>query len=110
MRKTFGRSLRKKRIRSKISGTSDIPRLSVFRSNQYFYGSIVNDDLGETILSVNDKESKKARGKNKTELAYEAGGIIGEKAKKKKSKKYPECSYKYSNINKCRMKHSPARR
>ena len=97
MRKLEKRKIRHRRIRSKVKGTSTIPRLSVFRSNQYFYGSIVNDELGETILSVNDKESKKARGKNKTELAYEAGVIIGEKAKKKKIKKvvFDRSGYKF---------------
>ena len=97
MRKLEKRKIRHRRIRSKVKGTSTIPRLSVFRSNQYFYGSIVNDDLGETILSVNDKESKKARGKTKTELAYEAGVIIGEKAKKKKIKKvvFDRSGYKF---------------
>ena len=97
MKKLEKRNIRHKRIRSKVRGTSTIPRLSVFRSNQYFYGAVINDDLGETILSVNGKESKKSSGKNKTELAYEAGLVIGEKAKKKKIKKvvFDRSGYKF---------------
>lgn len=97
MRKTFGRSLRKKRIRSKVSGTPAVPRLSVFRSNLHVYGSVVDDISGKTLVSVNDKELKKSDKKTKTEKAYEVGVLISEKAKKKRIQKvvFDRAGYKY---------------
>jgi large subunit ribosomal protein L18 len=47
---------RKLRIRETISGSSERPRLSVFRSNKYIYGQIVDDVNGKTIVSVSTKE------------------------------------------------------
>ena len=97
MRKIYGRALRQKRIRSKISGTSSIPRLNVFRSNQHLYGSLIDDVSGKTLISVSDKELKKTDKKTKTEKAYEAGVLISEKAKKKKIQKavFDRAGYKY---------------
>lgn len=47
---------RKLRIRETLSGTCERPRLSVFRSNRYIYGQIVDDVNGKTIVSVSTKE------------------------------------------------------
>ena len=47
---------RKLRIRETLSGTSERPRLSVFRSNRYIYGQIVDDVNGKTLVSVSTKE------------------------------------------------------
>ena len=44
----------KSKIRAKIFGTKERPRLSVFRSNNYIYAQIINDDKGETIVSSSD--------------------------------------------------------
>ncbi|ETB64026.1 TPA: 50S ribosomal protein L18 [Candidatus Nomurabacteria bacterium] len=44
----------KSKIRAKIFGTKERPRLSVFRSNSYIYAQIINDDIGETIVSSSD--------------------------------------------------------
>lgn len=44
----------KSKIRAKIFGTKERPRLSVFRSNNYIYAQIINDDMGETIVSSSD--------------------------------------------------------
>ena len=97
MRKTFGRKLRKLRIRAKISGTIDIPRLSVFRSNLHLYGSLVDEISGKILVSVGDRELKKSSKKTKVEKAYEVGVLISEKAKKKKIHKivFDRAGYKY---------------
>jgi len=97
LRKYYGRALRKKRIRSKIKGTADIPRLNVFRSNQYIYGSLVDDIIGKTLVSVSEREIKKKSEKNKTEKAYEVGLLMSEKAKKKKIEKavFDRAGYRY---------------
>lgn len=70
---------RAKRVRAKISGTADMPRLSVYRSLSHIYAQLINDDKGVTILSASDKEVK--AGKTKVEKAFEVGKLIAEKAK-----------------------------
>lgn len=49
---------RKKRIRAKLSGTIERPRLSVFRSNKFIYAQLVNDDLGVTLCEAHGADPK----------------------------------------------------
>ncbi|MDR2341671.1 MAG: 50S ribosomal protein L18 [Campylobacteraceae bacterium] len=64
------RAKRKRRIRAKISGTQDFPRVSVFRSNRYFYAQAIDDINGVTLASVDSKKlSLKANTKDAAELA-----------------------------------------
>ncbi len=80
-------SERKKRIRRRIrkvsSGTSERPRLSVFRSNSEIYAQVIDDTKGTTLVAVSsrDKDLAKSKG-NKTEVANEVGKAIAEKCKK----------------------------
>ena len=53
------RERRKKRVRAKIYGTLEKPRLSVFRSLNHIYAQIINDDEGKTLVSASDLELKK---------------------------------------------------
>ena len=78
--KSERRISRHKRIRSKISGTAERPRLAVFRSNKYIYAQLINDDKAETIGSVSSKDSKKSL----TEQAKEVGTAIAKLASDKK--------------------------
>jgi len=48
----------KKKIRTKISGTPECPRLSVFRSNNYMYAQIIDDTKNVTIVSSSDMKTK----------------------------------------------------
>ncbi|OGM80054.1 50S ribosomal protein L18 [Candidatus Woesebacteria bacterium RIFOXYB1_FULL_38_16] len=48
-----------RKTRNKIRGTSDRPRLTVFRSNKYLYTQIINDELGKTLASASGKDAKK---------------------------------------------------
>lgn len=73
---------RKKRVRAKISGTANRPRLSVFKSLKHIYAQLIDDEAGKTLVSVSDKEVK--GGKTKTEKAEALGKLIGEKALAKK--------------------------
>lgn len=79
-KKTKAQARRKKqlRIRSKISGTASIPRLSVFKSNTNFYAQLINDETGTTILSSSTKILK-LKGNN-IENAKSVGKDFGEKA------------------------------
>ncbi|MDR3177674.1 MAG: 50S ribosomal protein L18 [Campylobacteraceae bacterium] len=64
------RAKRKRRIRAKIFGTQDFPRVSVFRSNRYFYAQAIDDTNGITLASVDGKKlSLKANAKDAAELA-----------------------------------------
>lgn len=78
------RTRRHARIRAKISGTKDRPRLSVFRSNKYIYAQLIDDETGKTLVAASDIGVKK--GKTKVERAREVGSLIAEAAKVKKIK------------------------
>ena len=79
------RSARKARIRAKISGTSNRPRLCVFKSNKHIYAQLVDDTKGETLASSSsfDVENKK---NSMSDISYEVGKKIAEKADKKSIK------------------------
>ncbi|MHA7110474.1 50S ribosomal protein L18 [Sunxiuqinia elliptica] len=72
----------KKRIRKIVSGTSERPRLSVFRSNKQIYAQLVNDVDGTTLLAISslNKEISEKEG-NKSEIAALVGKALAEKAK-----------------------------
>ncbi len=73
------RARRHNRIRSKISGTADKPRLAVFRSNKFLYAQLINDVEAKTIAS---SDTRKMKGENARSRAKELGKDIAEKAKK----------------------------
>ena len=79
------RLMRHARIRSKISGTGEIPRLSVFRSNKQIYAQIIDDEKKSTLVSASslDKSLKLENGGN-VEAAKAVGKLLAEKAKKAK--------------------------
>jgi large subunit ribosomal protein L18 len=70
------------RIRKKVSGTSEKPRLSVFRSNKAIYAQLINDLDGVTLASASSfsKELVEQQG-TKTEIAKGVGKLIAGKAK-----------------------------
>jgi large subunit ribosomal protein L18 len=70
----------KKRIRKKISGTSLIPRLTVFRSNKQIYAQIIDDITGNVLASASSYKNKSTENKNKTEQASVVGKEVAEKA------------------------------
>lgn len=108
---------RRKRIRSKIFGTSKVPRLSVFRSNKHIYAQIIDDEKGETLVAASDLELKQDGGKKdpsrahdgvpnkkglqkgyaKTYKARMVGEILAKKALKKKISRvvFDRGGYKY---------------
>ncbi len=72
--------MRAKRVRAKILGTKEKPRLSVFKSNQYMYAQVIDDSIGKTVISASTKGLKKeAKGKaNSTQVL---GTLLAGKAK-----------------------------
>ena len=81
--KTIKRNKIKKRIRKVVFGTSEKPRMTVFRSNKAIYAQLINDKDEKTMLSASsfDKDIKLASN-NKTEIAKQVGVLIGTKAVK----------------------------
>lgn len=77
------RKIRHKRIRAKIKGTKERPRLSVYRSLKHIYAQIIDDEKGETLVSASDLEIKKNKKMTKTEIAGLVGELIAKKAKEK---------------------------
>lgn len=74
---------RHKRVRGKVSGTSERPRLNVFRSGTNIYAQIIDDTTGTTLVSASSLEkSFEGRGNN-MEAAAKVGQIVGERAKDK---------------------------
>ena len=67
-------------IRRKIKGTSDIPRLSVFRSNKHIYCQLIDDVNGVTLANADSKTLNLGSGVNS---ATEVGKLIADKAKSK---------------------------
>ena len=90
------RKRRHKKIRSKINGTKDRPRFSVFRSNKCVFLQLIDDIKNITLLSVSENEIKNEK-ENKTKKAFKAGELFAEKALKLKIKKvlFDRGGYKY---------------
>ncbi len=55
-RKNKLRAQRKARVRGKIFGTAELPRLSVYKSNKYFYAQAIDDNAGMTLASVDGRK------------------------------------------------------
>ena len=72
-----------KKIRNRFSGTPECPRLAVFRSNNHMYAQIIDDTVGNTLVSAStlDKDVKANLEKtNNVDAAAYLGKVIGEKA------------------------------
>jgi len=75
--KTHKRTSRHARIRAKVHGTAARPRLAVFKSNQYVYAQLIDDERGITLAAA---DSRKAKG-TQSEGAVAVGVDIASKAK-----------------------------
>ena len=79
--KTQRRFRIKRRFKTTISGTSDQPRMSVFRSNKEIYAQIINDETGETLAAASSRDTDlTGKRSSKTEQAGLVGKLIAEKA------------------------------
>jgi large subunit ribosomal protein L18 len=80
--KVEGRKVRHLRVRTKVQGTAERPRLAVFRSLNHIYAQVVDDRTGRTLVSV-DSRSADFRGKAKGGGNVAAAKIVGELVAKK---------------------------
>ncbi len=92
---------RKRRIRSKLSGTAQRPRVTIHRSNRYTYVQVVNDETGKTIANENSLSLAKKQGKaltgTKLEQAKQVAEVVAADLKKQKVTQlaFDRGSYKY---------------
>lgn len=70
---------KKMRVRKKINGTPERPRLSVFKSVSHVYAQLIDDTVGKTIIACSSLEEKVASGKNK-EAAKKVGAELAKRA------------------------------
>lgn len=80
---TVARNKRIRRIRKKITGTAEQPRLRVFKSSKHIYAQIIDDTTGKTLASMStvDKAFEKSDEKGKAADAKRVGMVIAERAK-----------------------------
>jgi large subunit ribosomal protein L18 len=71
---------RRRRVRAKVRGTAERPRISVFRSNRGIVAQLIDDDAGRTLAAVNWTEAE-LRGLKPMEQATRAGELMAERAK-----------------------------
>jgi len=71
---------RHKRIRAKISGNPETPRLCVFRSLSNIYAQVIDDVNGKTLVSASSLEKEVAGDGTKKEIAREVGKLLGKRA------------------------------
>lgn len=111
---------RHRRVRAKISGVVEAPRLCVFRSNKHIYGQLIDDEKGRILVSASDlkiksksifksddskisddlkvkNEEEKKQFSGKIAMAYEVGKLLAEKALKEKIKRvvFDRGGYRY---------------
>lgn len=78
--KKINRISRHRRIRSRVLGTAQKPRVSVFKSNRHIFVQFIDDNSSKTLLSSKSVATKGKKG-NKTLKASEIGKMLAEKAK-----------------------------
>jgi large subunit ribosomal protein L18 len=71
---------RRRRVRAKVRGTAERPRISVFRSNRGIFAQLIDDESGRTLTSVSWTEPD-LRGLGKMEQARRAGALLAERAR-----------------------------
>jgi large subunit ribosomal protein L18 len=82
--KRIKRIIRHKRVRSRVVGALERPRLAVFKANQHIYAQLIDDGAGKTLAQASSLEIKsKAK---KSEIAKEVGKLIATKAAAKNIK------------------------
>jgi large subunit ribosomal protein L18 len=84
IKKRQQRERRHRRVRARVMGTQERPRLNVFRSLENIYAQVINDETGHTLVSAStvDREiAKQVEGKSKIESAKVVGQVLAERAK-----------------------------
>ena len=75
------RGRRHARVRKSIRGTSERPRLAVFRSNKYIYAQVIDDLAGETLAAASSQEPELRAERLNVETAAKVGTLVADRAK-----------------------------
>jgi large subunit ribosomal protein L18 len=80
--KTALRQLKHKRVRKKVSGTAQVPRLCVYKSIKHIYAQIIDDEKGQTLVAAStlEKDFQELKSKANQEAAKLVGSAIADKA------------------------------
>jgi large subunit ribosomal protein L18 len=78
LQKRMHREKRRKRVRRKVAGTADRPRLSVYRSNVHIYAQLIDDDAQATLAAADSREVGEAE--NRKDAARKVGELIASRA------------------------------
>ena len=94
------RNRRHRRVRNKVSGTAERPRLCVYRSNSNLYAQIIDDVVGHTLVSASTLDKEIKTKKSNIEAAKEVGALIAKRAAAKKitSVVYDRSGYIYHGV------------
>jgi len=94
------RERRHKRVRTKISGTSECPRLCVYRSNSNIYAQVIDDTKGITLTQASTLDKEVKTKKSNKEAAKEVGTLVAKRAIEKNIKTvvYDRGGYIYHGI------------
>ena len=94
------RNRRHARVRNKVSGTAERPRLCVYRSNSNLYAQIIDDVAGNTLVSASTLDKEVKTKKSNIEAAKEVGTLIAKRAVSKNIKTvvYDRSGYIYHGI------------
>ena len=94
------RTRRHARVRTKVSGTAERPRLCVFRSNSNLYAQIIDDVAGNTLVSASTLDKEVKTKNSNVEAAKEVGALIAKRASAKKIKTvvYDRSGYIYHGV------------
>ncbi len=77
------RRIRRYRIRKRVVGSTERPRLSVFRSSKHIYAQIINDFDGNTLVAASSRETKGTGDAGKTGVSTAVGKLLAQRAKEK---------------------------
>jgi large subunit ribosomal protein L18 len=77
-KKRLHREKRRRRVRRKVSGTAQRPRLSVYRSNVHVYAQLVDDEAGHTLVAADSREVGESE--SRTEAARKTGELVAKRA------------------------------
>ena len=75
------RRKRHERIRLRITGSSERPRLSIFRSAKFIYAQVIDDSSGRTLAAASSREASLVGGPGKVDSARSVGKALAERAK-----------------------------
>ncbi|HOA23730.1 MAG: 50S ribosomal protein L18 [Aggregatilineales bacterium] len=94
------RARRHFRVRKKVYGTPERPRLNVFRSDKHIYAQVIDDTVGHTLAAASTVDSElvdQVKGKTKTEQAKLVGALVAQRAQEKgiKAVVFDRGGYKY---------------